>query len=590
LEDAGESGHLLSRRAPGRLGVTGTPAPLLADRESDAAAREQLSNLQGLLVLSMLMTERRDEREILRLATSSVASLVRARLVGVYMFDVGWREASDAGRASTNATVPANLEARIPELGSSGGQVAISGYPWGHAFPLRGLEGPFGYLVVAADTEPPDAEQFLLRVLAQQTGIALANARLHARERATAVDLRSANAQLAQTVAALERSTAIHERLTRVAGAGEGQQGLAQALHDLTGYPVAVEDRHGNLRAWAGPGMPDPYPKEVAEHRRQVLRRAQLAAAPVRDGDRLVAIASPQVDVLGVLVIVDPAATAGEQEHVALEHAATVLGMELARLRSIAETELRVGRDLAEDLLAGTDEETVSARAQLLGYDVQRRHRVLVVDGGRRLVDDDALFHAARRAARDAGVGTLLVARGATVVVLSDADQGWEDFRLLVCREFGSECRLGVGGPCDELAEFPRSYHEAQLALRVQTSSDMPEMAVEFDRLGVYRILAETAEPSGVERFVHDWLQPLVDYDAQKGTELVLTLSRYLENGGNYDATSRSLSMHRNTLKYRLQRIREISGHDLADADTHFNLQLATRAWQTLRALRAADD
>jgi DNA-binding PucR family transcriptional regulator len=571
--------------------VTDGATPLHDEWESDAAAREQLSNLQGLLVLSMLMTERRDEREILRLATSSVASLVRVRLVGVYLFDAGWLDAAGDGKGPSRiGAVPANLEACIPDLGSGGGAVVIPGNSWGHAFPLRGLEGPFGYLVVAADAEPTTDDRFLLRVLAQQTGIALANARLHARERATAVDLRSANVQLAHTVAALERSTAIHDRLTRVAAAGEGQQGIAQALHDLTGYPVAIEDRHGNLRASAGPGMPDPYPKEVAEHRRQVLRRAQLAAAPIRDGDRLVAISSPRLDVLGVLVIVDPEATAGEQEHVALEHAATVLGMELARLRSVGETELRIGRDLAEDLLAGTDEETVSARAALLGYDVQRRHRVLVVDGGRRLVDDDALFHAARRAARDAGVGSLLVARGTTVVVLSDTDQAWESFRLLVCSELGSECRLGVGGPCDQLGEFPRSYHEAQLALRVQTSSDMREMTVEFDRLGVYRILSETAEPAGVERFVHDWLQPLVDYDNHKGTELVLTLSRYLENAGNYDATSRSLSMHRNTLKYRLQRIREISGHDLANADTHFNLQLATRAWQTLRALRATDD
>jgi hypothetical protein len=40
------------------------------------------------------------------------------------------------------------------------------------------------------------------------------------------------------------------------------------------------------------------------------------------------------------------------------------------------------------------------------------------------------------------------------------------------------------------------------------------------------------------------------------------------------------------TLKYRLQRIREISGLDLSDPDTRFNFQLATRAWQTLAALR----
>jgi DNA-binding PucR family transcriptional regulator len=43
--------------------------------------------------------------------------------------------------------------------------------------------------------------------------------------------------------------------------------------------------------------------------------------------------------------------------------------------------------------------------------------------------------------------------------------------------------------------------------------------------------------------------------------------------------------VHRNTLKYRLQRIRDIAGCDLSDPPTRFNLQLATRAWQVLKGL-----
>jgi DNA-binding PucR family transcriptional regulator len=66
----------------------------------------------------------------------------------------------------------------------------------------------------------------------------------------------------------------------------------------------------------------------------------------------------------------------------------------------------------------------------------------------------------------------------------------------------------------------------------------------------------------------------------------VATLSAYLEAGGNYDATANALSMHRSGLKYRLQRIRDVSGYDLADPDTHFNLQLASPAWRTLQAIR----
>jgi DNA-binding PucR family transcriptional regulator len=119
----------------------------------------------------------------------------------------------------------------------------------------------------------------------------------------------------------------------------------------------------------------------------------------------------------------------------------------------------------------------------------------------------------------------------------------------------------------------------------VQSAAGAEEQVTEFDDLGVFRILAESEELSGIDRFVDHWLGALLEYDKVHGAALVNTLSRYLEVGGNYEATAHALSTHRNTVKYRLQRIRTISGFDLANADTRFNLQLATRALQTLNAL-----
>lgn len=77
---------------------------------------------------------------------------------------------------------------------------------------------------------------------------------------------------------------------------------------------------------------------------------------------------------------------------------------------------------------------------------------------------------------------------------------------------------------------------------------------------------------------MRQWLGALIDYDEGRGAaEMVLTLSRHLECGGNHDATASALKVHRSTLRYRLQRIREISGLDLGDPQTAFNLQLASR-------------
>ncbi|MDQ1381154.1 MAG: hypothetical protein QOJ71_1873 [Actinomycetota bacterium] len=528
----------------------------------------------------MLMTERGDEGAIVALLASAVPSIARCRLVGISESESGWQPHGPALVAISE------LASQIAGLDTSGGPMKVGTSAWGYALPLRSFGGIFGYAVVVAEEEPSSTDQLLLRLLAQQTGIALANARLHELERTATAELRSTNVALAETLGALELSTVIHARLTDVAAAGGDQSTIARAVHDLTSYPVAIEDRHGNLRAWAGPDRPpEPYPKAPPRVRSAMLRRAVKAGRPIREGDHLLVVASPQDDLLGVLALVDPSGTAGEREWTALEHGATVLAVELARLRAVAETELRMGRDLVDELLSSAEEERTLARAQGLGYDLLRPHRVVVVA----IEDDretDGFVHGVRRAALDLGVGSLLVARANSVVVISEADGDWDRMRHEIDRALGGgRCRIGVGGRCTRPSDFPRSYREARLALKVQTAAGNGTRSTEFDALGVIRILAESEELSGIERFVDLWLGALREYDEAHGAALLETLSQYLEQGGNYEATAHALSTHRNTVKYRLQRIRAISGLDLADADTRFNLQLATRALQTMNAL-----
>ena len=151
-------------------------------------------------------------------------------------------------------------------------------------------------------------------------------------------------------------------------------------------------------------------------------------------------------------------------------------------------------------------------------------------------------------------------------------------------------CRVGVGGLCQRAPDVPRSYREAQLALRLMSFGDRGPSVASFDELGVFQILAEAQDPNTVGRFVRTWLGALLDYDETRGAELVPTLTAYLEAGSNYAQSARVLHVHRNTLRYRLRRIGEISGHDLGEPDVQFNLQLATRAWRTLAAIQLLED
>jgi sugar diacid utilization regulator len=307
---------------------------------------------------------------------------------------------------------------------------------------------------------------------------------------------------------------------------------------------------------------------------------------PVRDGERLILLASPRSDVIGVLALVDPGRRADHADLVALEHGATVLSMELARLRGIADTELRLRRDLVHDLLDGTDDASALSRAEALDYDLRRPHRVVIVEGKGRARAHDALLSAVRRAMRKSRQEGLVENWSSNVAIVTAGQADWEQLRRVVVSDLGGQCHIGVGGTCARPSELPRSLREAGLALRLQKTLLPGSGACEYPRLGIFRMLAAIPDLTDVEGFVREWLGSLIDYDARRKAELVRTLTQYLEHGGNYDATAAELSVHKSTLKYRLQRIRELTGVELNDPDVHFNLQLATRAWGTLQALR----
>jgi sugar diacid utilization regulator len=321
-----------------------------------------------------------------------------------------------------------------------------------------------------------------------------------------------------------------------------------------------------------------------------VLAQAGRSPQPLRDRDRLIAVAQPRNEVLGVLALFDPTHRAGEHELFALDYGAVVLTMELAHLRSLAETELRLRRDLVDDLLTGTDDESALSRAQALGHDLRTPHQVLVVrwPGA---PTEEALVRAVERAVpRVLDTRVLLARRPEGVVLVAprpdepENRRRWDQLHRAVTKSLRSPTgAIGVGGPCNAPSQVPKSYAEAKRAVRVRLGSSSPSGVTVFEDLGLYRLLTLGDDDFELKQFVREWLGPLLDYDSTSRCDLVTTLWQYLECGGNYDAAARALLIHRSTLRYRLRRIREISGRDLGAVDTRLNLHVATRAWQILR-------
>jgi purine catabolism regulator len=117
--------------------------------------------------------------------------------------------------------------------------------------------------------------------------------------------------------------------------------------------------------------------------------------------------------------------------------------------------------------------------------------------------------------------------------------------------------------------------------MRRSVAADRP--IVHFGDLGLYRLLFAVRERGEMQEFYDELLGTLAAYDRDRGSRLVATLDAFLRTESATETAVR-LNLHRNSLLYRLRRIREITGLDLDDPETRLALHLALRVGDVLRA------
>jgi sugar diacid utilization regulator len=534
--------------------------------------------LLGLYVLSTLLLGCPQGEDVLLLLSCGVPTCGPCDLAATYLV-----RNRNLARSPTGWMLDSRaLDKQVAALDGADGQVDLPGRPWSGALALRGPGGLQGYLVVSAHAVPAPDVVLRLRLFARHAGTAVAAIGLrhkeveHTRQLGTLVrQLAETRKRLTASVAALERQTTIRRAL----GRRTGEQAIADAVHDLTGLAVAVEDPFGNLRCWSGPEQEGRYPKPEPSRRDDVLRQAVRQGRPVRDKDTLVALARPRQEILGALVLIGEQDDVGPQELLALEEGAAALGWELAHQRDLVEVEARLRGDLVHDLVTGGDPDGAVGRAEAIGHDLDTPHQVVAVDWSGATHAHDTVT----RATNTLGIRCLSGSNGDMVVLVAASPVPATDLYDLLCRELGSTGgAVGVGGRADSVAELPRSFGEATRALELRRDSRAPDGLSMFDELGLYRILHAGQDSAEIERYVREWLGPLLEYDDRHHADLTNTLFRYLECGGNYTTTANTLRIHRSTLRYRLRRIRDVGDIDFHDVDSRLNLHVAARAWHLL--------
>jgi sugar diacid utilization regulator len=209
------------------------------------------------------------------------------------------------------------------------------------------------------------------------------------------------------------------------------------------------------------------------------------------------------------------------------------------------------------------------------------RQRVLAIaDRGVRAVASRAVTVLGERDDRPGAEVVILLPGGDDGVAARTADALARELQAALP---GHTFAIGRSRIASDPNDLHRAASEALLAANVaEGDADRPVLA--FEETGAYRLLlsAMSEDPGELQRFYAETVEPLVAYDDQYETDLVQTVEAFLDADGNVAGTAQRLFTHRHTIRYRLERVRELTGLDVGSTDGREKLSLGLKAMRVL--------
>ena len=301
---------------------------------------------------------------------------------------------------------------------------------------------------------------------------------------------------------------------------------------------------------------------------------------------------------------------------IAIEHGTTVAALKMMEMRSIAEAEERFRNDILEGLLSSVPGE--QERAIQLSGDLGSRlvpPYVVVLVGpdfpvGTTLTtvqsiekrNIDSSLHLSERYLRGHRPDVSCWYQGPRLVVFVPvpmaelpASRGElvQDLQA-ICDRIRTEnnpytVSMGISPGMSDLDDFRLAYECARQSLQIGSPSQGKGTCrvTHYEDLGLFRIVSMAESPTSLERFCLDAIGPLLDYDRKNDSNLASTLQSFLEQNQNSAKTAKLLYIHYNTLRYRLDRTRQILGDFLENPRQRLEIELALQLYPLIKRAAA---
>ena len=285
-----------------------------------------------------------------------------------------------------------------------------------------------------------------------------------------------------------------------------------------------------------------------------------------------------------------------------LEASTSLIALDMIKKISMYEMENNHKASFLDDLLVHDEERQRKslANAEYFDFDVDAEHRVAVIRvlSGNSTIGNSSLYktnnsivNILRRVSRDSSIKVLFVNKCDSIVLVFELPvhedgnylqhlHSFVDSAMNALEAEGilSMVSIGMGRSYADATNLWKSFNEAGRAAACWNIDDVRIHS--YEDLGVYRFLSYEVLRPELVLFYNETLKVLVDYDHDRDSELVHTLSLYFRCGGNLKRLAEEMGVHYNTVAYRIQRIKELAHVSFDNADQMLNLQIALKIYE----------
>lgn len=428
-----------------------------------------------------------------------------------------------------------------------------------------------------------------------------------------------------------QASIDIHTVFFKLSLVGGGLSDLSLTLMKLLDSSVILMDHRWNVLDWADvpdqknsfetimrpvkhePIFPasflDSLPPEFEKFQKPLVR---VLKEPEKELHCTIMPVYFQEKHYGYIVLWEPRRKLAESTFVALEQGAMAFALERIRDEEVTRAKNRLRRDFLDELLSGqiTSKETLANLADLHGVNLSLQYTAVVLkldfpsykplatpieknQGENERVKqilqylDHYLYSHQETALLFSRKKHLILIQGTSSLPLENAvptlKENVQKKIEAIENEF-PEVKLhgGIGRTVSHIAKISASFHQAQETLRLIGSGNSSAAVHHFDDFIVQHFLTTNIPVEEMKRYFDQTLGTLRRHDESYNSNLLETLEGLVENRFNLAETSRSLYIHRNTLLYRMEKIKELLRTDFHDAEELLKFHLAIKIFRLL--------